>query len=310
MIERRAPAPSVLVIGDVMDDVIVRPEGPLVSGADRRATIRELPGGSGANQAAWLAAFGVRTAFAGRVGADAQARHARVLESCGVEPHLGADDTCPTGRVVALIAPDGERSFFTDRGANDGLCRADLPNSLLAEVGLVHVSGYSLFGEGPRAAVLDFLAEARRRNVPFTVDPASHSFLRDADPKKFLRWTSGAAICFPNEVEAAVLAGTDDPEAQLAALGSAYPLAVVKRGRAGAAAAAGQERWSVEAPQVEMVDASGAGDAFLAGFLAAWLAQEEIAVCLARAVEAGSRACTFRGARPPSAPLSPSFTDL
>ena len=61
--------PRVLVIGDVMTDVIVVPEGPLVRGSDRRASIRSRPGGSGANQAVWLAAAGARTSFVGRVGA-------------------------------------------------------------------------------------------------------------------------------------------------------------------------------------------------------------------------------------------------
>ena len=65
----RPALPRILVIGDVMTDVIVRPEGPLARGSDRRASIAFKPGGSAANQAAWLASFGVEVDFVGRVGA-------------------------------------------------------------------------------------------------------------------------------------------------------------------------------------------------------------------------------------------------
>jgi sugar/nucleoside kinase (ribokinase family) len=293
---RRAPA--ALVIGDVMTDVIVRPEGPMAPGADRRATIRECPGGSGANQAAWLAAFGIRTIFAGRAGAADVANQADALAALGVEPLLAADPNLQTGRVVALISPDGERSFFTDRGANDGLCRADLPEGLLDGVGLVHVSGYALFAQSPRAAVLDLLAEGARRKVSFAVDPASHSFLREVGAKRFLEWTKGAAICFPNEAEAEVLAGTSDPDAQLETLSRVYETVVIKRGADGAVAASGQRRWSAKAPSVRALDTSGAGDAFAAAYLAAWLAGEGGEKCLRSAVAAGSRVVMQLGARP------------
>jgi sugar/nucleoside kinase (ribokinase family) len=293
---RRAPA--ALVIGDVMTDVVVRPEGPMALGADRRATIREGPGGSGPNQAAWLAAFGVRTIFAGRAGAADVAHHAASLAAFGVEPCLAADPGLPTGRVVALIAPDGERSFFTDRGANDGLCRADLPDGLLDSVDLVHVSGYALFTETPRDAVLNLLAESARRKIPFAVDPASHSFLGEVGAKRFLECTEAAAICFPNEAEAAVLAGTSDPDAQLETLSRIYETVVIKRGAAGAIAASGRSQWSAKAASVQPLDTSGAGDAFAAAYLAAWLAGEGGEKCLRRAVAAGSRVVTQLGARP------------
>jgi sugar/nucleoside kinase (ribokinase family) len=292
--------PAVLVIGDVMIDVIVRPEGPIALGADRRATIRERPGGSGANQAAWLAASGVRTIFAGRVGAADATHHADALAAFGVEPRLATDPARPTGRIVAMVSPDGERSFFTDRGANDGLCRADLPDSLLDGVNLVQVSGYALFAETPRNAVLNLLAEATRRKIPFAVDPSSHSFLSEIGAEAFLAWTEGAAICFPNEGEAAVLAGTSDLDAQLSRLAAAYETVAIKRGAGGAIAASGGKRWSAEASAVQALDTSGAGDAFAAAYLAASLAGKGTEACLRSAVTAGSRAVTQIGARPQS----------
>jgi sugar/nucleoside kinase (ribokinase family) len=87
---RPAP-PRLLVIGDVMTDVIVRPEGPLANGSDRRARIAFRPGGSAANQAAWLASFGAKVDFVARVGlADVESETAR-LKAIGVAAHLAGD---------------------------------------------------------------------------------------------------------------------------------------------------------------------------------------------------------------------------
>jgi len=293
--------PSVLVIGDVMVDVVVKPDGPVVSGADRRAAIRQLPGGSGANQAAWLATEGVDVTFAGRVGHADHARQAALLSDFGVRPRLAADRELPTGTLVTLLSPDGERSFLTDRAANANLCREDLPDALLDGIDLVHVSAYSLFEAGPRAAVLGLLGAARRRSIPFSVDPSSHSFLAEVGREEFLRWTEGARICFPNADEALFLAATDDVERQLDVLAKAYELVVLKCGTEGAyAAEANGGRWSVPVPAVEAVDSSGGGDAFLGGFLGAFLRGDHIADCLRRGVALGAQAVTALGGRPPS----------
>ena len=179
------PPSGILVIGDVMTDVIVRPEGPLARGSDRRASIAFKPGGSAANQAAWLASFGVEVDFVGRVGAaDVQSETAR-LKAIGVTPWLAGDTEHETGRLIALIDPDGERSFLTDRGANDALEAGDIPDALIAQAALIHLSGYSFFAPSPRAAVLDVM---RRAGVkPISVDPASAEFLREVGAENFLR---------------------------------------------------------------------------------------------------------------------------
>ena len=87
----------------------------------------------------------------------------------------------------------------------------------------------------------------------------------------FLAWTRGATMLFPNSEEAATLAETDDPDAQAARLAAHYPLVVIKRGAAGCEAIEGERRWRVAAPSVKAVDSTGAGDAFVAAFLAAKL---------------------------------------
>src|ERR1700755_3109832 len=114
-------ASRVLVIGDVMTDISVRPEGPIARGSDRRATITVQPGGSAANQAAWLAHSGASVGFVARIGAaDVESETAR-FAAMGVTAHLVGDPDRETGRLIALIDPDGERSFLTDRGANEAL---------------------------------------------------------------------------------------------------------------------------------------------------------------------------------------------
>jgi sugar/nucleoside kinase (ribokinase family) len=289
-------APRILLIGDVMTDVIVRPEGPLARGSDRRASIAFEPGGSAANQAAWLASFGVAVDFVARVGgADLEAEAARLAEA-GVTPHLVGDPGRPTGRLVALIDPYGERSFFTDRGANEALCAADVPDALIAGASMIHLSGYSFFAPSPREAVLDVMRRAG--GTPVSIDPASAEFLREVGTKAFLEWTKGAAILFPNEDEAAVLAGSDDPETQCARLGELYNLVVLKRGALGCVAAQAARRWTVAAQPIEAVDATGAGDAFVAGFLAARIEGAEINAALTRAVVAGAEAAVKVGGRP------------
>lgn len=290
--------PKVLVVGDVMTDIVVRPAGPLAPGADTRATIRALPGGSGANQAAWLASEGITTVFAGRAGRADRDAQAALLAAHGVTPVLAADDEAPTGTIVALLAPDGERSFFTDRGANARLSEEDLQDTLLDGVDLLHVSGYALFEAGPRAAVLALVAKSRARGIPFSIDPASYSFLEEVGPQKFLEWTKGARFAFPNTDEAVMLAGTAALDAQLDTLRRVYGTVVIKRGAAGAVAADARGRAEVAAPTIAAIDTSGAGDAFLAGFLAAHLNGGGLEDALERGVALGSAAAQRVGARP------------
>ena len=291
-----AAAPRILVVGDLMIDTIVKPEGPLARGSDRRAAIVDRPGGSAANQAAWLAHFGAAVDFVARVGAADRRRETARLERAGVTPHLVGDARRETGRLIAMVEASGERSFLTDRGANLALRARDLADAVVDGAAMVHLSGYSFFAPGPREVVISLIARAAGR--PVGVDPASAEFLREAGGENFLAWTHGATTLFPNAEEAAVLAGTDDPETQGARLAEHYPLVVVKRGAAGCEAFAGDQRWRADAPPAEVKDSTGAGDAFVAAFLVARLAERPIERCLAEAAAAGAAATEFIGGRP------------
>lgn len=289
----------ILVVGDVMTDVIVVPEGPLVRGSDRRAAIRSRPGGSGANQAVWLGSMGTRVSFVARVGAADKPHLEAYFKGFHVDPILIADARMPSGVLVTIVEPDGERSFLTDRGANLALSPSDMPVWLLDDTRLVLVSGYSYFAEGPRGAVQWLAEEARQRGIPLAVDAASVGFLHEVGPGQFLRWTAGVALLFCNADEAAALTGTADLDAQMKDLGAQYARVVIKRGALGAAiGGASGVTLNLPAPPVKVVDTTGAGDAFAAGFLSAELRGLPPADCLRAGIEAGSAAVKTLGGQP------------
>jgi sugar/nucleoside kinase (ribokinase family) len=282
-----------------MTDIIVFPEGPLVRGSDRRAAIRSRPGGSGANQAVWLGAMGVPVKFAARVGSADRTHLEAHFRSWGVEALLAADNERPSGVLVTIVDPDGERSFLTDRGANLSLSSENVPDTLLDGARYVVVSGYSFFAPSPRATVGGVMAAARARKITTVVDPASAGFLREVCVPDFLGWTAGTDLLFANREEAEILSGTSDLGEQMQILGQRYARVVIKLGADGAASGT---RNGVElalgAPRVDVVDSSGAGDAFAAGYLAAELGGMPAEDCLAAGIEAGSRAVQTVGAQP------------
>lgn len=289
----------VLVVGDVITDILVVPQGAIARGTDTRATIRQMPGGSGANQAVWLASEGAEVSFVARIGSGELAALTDYFEGRGVMPMLSPDADLPTGTLICLVDTDGERSFLTDRGANAVLSASDLPQSLLAGISLLHVSGYALFEPGPRAAVLALIAAAHASGIPVSIDPASTGFLAEVGPENFLAWTSGADFLFPNSDEAELLTGETQAEGQIAALAPHYRALVLKRGAEGALLAV-RDAAPIALPAIEtqVRDTTGAGDAFLAGFLAAHLRGESPQAALAFAIASGARAVAQLGAQP------------
>lgn len=282
-----------VVVGDVIDDVIVRPAAPVAPDSDTPAAIVRRPGGSGANVAAWLAHLGAPVRFAGRVGEGGH-------EVPGVENHLAIDPERPTGTIVVLV-DGGNRAMFTDRGANEALCDDDLPPSLLDGAALLHVSGYTLFAPGPRAATLVLMDVASARDIPISVDCASASFLRDTP--EFAEWIRTATLCFANEEEAEVLG----PDALH------QPIVAIKRGANGVTVCQpkgpdpsvrqrGQTPLSLPAVPAAVVDPTGAGDAFCAGFLARWVGGADVEACARGALEAAAEAIAHPGGRPMPSP--------
>jgi sugar/nucleoside kinase (ribokinase family) len=260
-----------LVVGDLVDDISVRVLDDVTAASDTNAEIRLRPGGSAGNVAAWLGHLGTEVVFCGRVGADAVDRHTRALADCGVKPYVAGDPDRTTATIVLQLDREGERTMFVDRGANRGLVPEDVPDEAWRDVTWLHLSGYSFFDPDTRQVAIELLAEARRRGARVSVDPSSVAFLRTTGVEGFLGWIDGVDLVFPNLDEARALVGSTGPQIDLDALAARFPHVVVTLGSMGAAYLAGAERVQVTAPRVEVVDTTGAGDAFAAGFLSRWV---------------------------------------
>jgi sugar/nucleoside kinase (ribokinase family) len=295
--------PVVVVIGDVINDFIVRPFGTVALGTDTPSRIEPSPGGSGANQAAWLAALATPARFVGRAGSQDASYHRAALEQLGVDVRLASADDEATGTIVVLVAADGERSMFTDRGANSALGEADLPEGVLDGARLLHVSGYQLFEPGSRAAVRRLWAVARDAGIATSVDPASVAGLREVGREPFLEWTAGALFAFPNLDEGRLLSGADEPGEIMSSLLERYSVVALKLGASGAMVASRDGQKVKLGPRDGVVvDSTGAGDAFCAGFLASWMRGGDLEACALAAVSAAARAVGQVGARPRNVP--------
>jgi sugar/nucleoside kinase (ribokinase family) len=307
---------DVLVVGDAATDVLVLAGGPREPSSDTPSRIEQHDGGQGSNQALWLAAEGVRVGLAARVGRADKARRARALRAAGVVPFLTADATRQSGRIVVLVDPiTGERDMFSDRGAGAALTARDLAPGLACTGRWVHVSGYALFADhGP--AILEAVREsAQTRGLGTSVDPASTAELARFGVERFRALVSGVDLLVPNLDEARLLSGNahdarDAASSLLDARDAASSLldvastVVVTAGAAGAVVASRGARpveqlSVVPAEVVQVVDTTGAGDAFAAGFLAALLDGADAAACLTRGGRAAARAVNTMGAQPP-----------
>jgi sugar/nucleoside kinase (ribokinase family) len=166
----------------------------------------------------------------------------------------------------------------------------------------VHVSGYALVGDHGDEVAAAVREVARRRGLGASVDPASTAELARVGPARFLALTSWMGLAFPNLEEAALLTGEADPVQAARALAAHHGAAVVTCGADGAVAAAGG-RWAhVPAPPVEVVDTTGAGDAFAAAYLAAHLAGGDLRGGLVAGATAAARAVAHLGAWPAGPP--------
>jgi ribokinase len=277
----RSTRSRVVVLGDLMADVVTAHDGPIAAGSDTAAKIELRPGGSAANVAAWLARAGADVTLIGRVGTDAAADVA-LGGLNGIDLRITRDPERATGTCVVLVAPGGERTMLPDPGANDRLAIADLPDDVF-EGGTLHVSGYVLLRHGSRSAALTALDRAREAGMKISVDPASAAPL--ANDPVFLDRITPIDLLFPNEDEAAVLG----PQLKV-------PEVVITRGARGATWTNGFETAQERAVPVDVVDTTGAGDAFAAGFLSAWPGPPEEA--LAAGARLAAEAVQRRGGRP------------
>ncbi len=287
------------MVGDLLYDMLAKAEGDLVLGTDTFVPIRVSAGGSGANAAAWLASADVETHFVGRVGDDVFGGFLEgEMGRMGVAPHLARDASAGTGKVFVLVDGAGERTMITDRGASEALNPDDLPEALFTG-GHLHLSGYTLSGGTRRETAKKALRLARQANMTVSVDPSSFPLLESIGPDRFLESTRGADLLFPNRPEGEALTGERDPDRILEKLLAYYRAIALKLGAEGAVYADGDgHTFRLPAAPARVEDTTGAGDAFSAGFLNAWLAGQSPEEALHRAVGLAARAVGRVGARP------------
>ena len=233
---------------------------------------REVSGGSAGNTAAGLAALGTKTGFIGQVATDELGdiyRHD--IEAQGVEFLVPArDDVGATARCLILVTPDAQRTMNTFLGAAQMLETSGVDMGAVADAGITYLEGYLWDPEAPRAAMEAAIeaAHAAGRRIAFTLSDSfcisrhKADFVRLVDEKKI-------DILFANQAEIEEMAGIANLDEAVAAFADRVPTLVVTRSEHGAVAVRGDERASVPAEPIErLVDTTGAGDLFAAGFLA------------------------------------------
>ncbi|PKK15057.1 carbohydrate kinase family protein [Thermomonospora sp. CIF 1] len=292
----------VVVVGDLMTDTVARAAYPLAKGSDTPATVTTHGGGSGANIASWLAVEGSEVVFVCRRGSDIAGRNLDMeLMGFGVDPRTVMDSERPTGRCVVLVTHKGDRTMLSDPGANAALLPEDIPQDVFTQGSHLHLSGYCLLSEGARKAARHALALAREAQMSISVDAGSSSPLKRVGAEPFLEWTQGVRLLIVNAAEAEVLTGREEPQAAAKVLTAWYPQVVIKMGADGALWYTNGRAEPVVAPAEpldKIVDGTGAGDAFIAGFLAPWLDGKPPAEALASGCRLAARAMSNVGARP------------
>lgn len=232
---------------------------------------REISGGSAANTAAGVAAFGARAGFIGQVAPDQLGGfYKHDLTAAGVEFTTPATDFgVPTARSMVLVTPDGHRTMNTFLGAAQHLPPEALDEEQIASAAIVYLEGYLWDPEVPRNAMERAIDVARGagRKVAFTL---SDTFCVDRHRDGFTKLIDDGHIdiLFANEAEVLAMGGVPHLETAVAGIAGKVETLVVTRSEHGALATQRGERAQVPAEPIrELVDTTGAGDLFAAGFL-------------------------------------------
>jgi sugar/nucleoside kinase (ribokinase family) len=263
---------------------------------------REISGGSAANSMAGAAALGLNVAFVGQLADDQLgAIFTHDMVSLGVRfetPPLPAPP--PTGRCLIIVTPDAQRTMNTCPGASHELTPAALDQEMIRSASITFLEGYLWGPERPRAAMLEAarIAHSAGRTVAFTLSES----LCLGDRREGVRGMIEAGtvdILFGNEDEVRDLTGCGEFADCIESLSRHVSTLVITRGAEGAVAVEKGDRAEMAAAPVgRIVDTTGAGDLFAAGFLAARCRGRELKACLETGAIAAAEVISHFGARP------------
>ncbi|MBW6460061.1 MAG: adenosine kinase [Bacteroidales bacterium] len=220
-------------------------------------------GGSAANTIHGLANLGVESGFIGKIGTDDMGKVFHDdLVAAGIRAHLSQSNTS-TGRAIALVSPDTERTFATYLGAAVELTAADFDEDVFKAYEILHIEGYLVQNQ---SMLLKAVQLAKKNNLMVSLDMASYNVV--AENREFLEHIIRryVDIVFANEEEARAFTGKAPAEA-LEALAEHTAIAVVKTGRNGSLVKKGMESLCIGIIEVNSIDTTGAGDLYAAGFL-------------------------------------------
>jgi sugar/nucleoside kinase (ribokinase family) len=276
-----ASAPLVCTLGDLLLDVIVRPEQPLAPGDDVPAAAQIGGGGQAANVAAWTAALGGRGRWIGKRGCDA-AGELVAAETAA----LGVDMRGPvvggrTGIVVSIVDADGERTMASDGGVSRELHADEIDPDWLDGCRTLHLSGYALADEPIAEAAERAAALAHERRIELSADVSAATLVDREFAERLTRVRPD--VLFANEDEREALGGELRAETW-----------VLKRGSRGCVFSRAGAFVELAAVDVDVVDTTGAGDALAAGFLLGGPLDE----AARRALRAAARCVSKLGSMP------------
>jgi sugar/nucleoside kinase (ribokinase family) len=292
---------NVLCIGDVMLDVIARIEvapQKINFGSDTASRISTNGGGAAGNVAAWLTRTTANSTIVSHVGDDpAGAALIAEFDSLGVAHENLVIKGQPSGVVVVLVDSSGERTMFPDKGANSNLKLSDLPP--LDNYQAVYISGYALLNPLSRPGALAMIEKVRADSIPIYFDPASVGAMKDVSDKEIHQWFSLMNVLFLNEEESIFLSGLIDTERALDYLLEYSEVVVIKRGSLGAIAKArGYDSISIPAVSATVVDTTGAGDSFAAGFISSFASKRDLTAAMTAGTELAAQCVAIVGGRP------------
>lgn len=232
-------------------------------------------GGSAANTMSGLAQLGVESGFLSKIGKDEMgAFFKKQMTDTHVKPLLLTSNT-PSGRVSAMVTPDGERTFATCLGASIELCPDDIQPELFDGWDILYVEGYLVANPN---MLRKAISTAKAQGMTIAIDLASYNVVEESRDFLLELINNYVDIVFANEKEAFALTGME-PKAALNFIAEQCDIAVVKIGAKGALIQRGKEFVTVPPMEANVVDTTGAGDMWASGFLAGFVKGENLQKC-------------------------------